>query len=176
MIYNLLIWLIIQLLTKPSDYIFTDCGAKADIVFLLDSSGSVGSTDFGKMLKFVQGVADKFTIGPNDIQVGVDTFQSSVKTQFNMNHYKDKNALKAAIGKIAYHGGGTNTGPAIKYMTTDSFSAKAGKYYFVQEKFEHEDTKGILRDNRSAQDGQCNGTKKRQALIKHYRKKKIEQF
>ena len=145
-------------------YIFTDCGSKADIVFLLDSSGSVGSRDFGKMLKFVQGVADKFTIGPNDIQVGVDTFQSSVKTQFNMNQFKDKNALKAAIGKIAYHGGGTHTGPAIKYMTTDSFSAHAGKYDFVQEKFE--DTKGVLRNRKSTQDGQWNGTtRQRQALI-----------
>lgn len=78
------------------------------------------------MLTFVEGVADKFTIGPNDIQIGVDTFQSSVKSEFNMNRYTDKNALKKAITSIAYHTGGTNTGPAIKFMTTNSFNASAG--------------------------------------------------
>lgn len=106
---------------------FIDCNAQADIVFLLDSSGSVGSTDFQKMLKFVEGVADKFNIGPNDIQIGVDTFQSSVKSEFNLNKYLDKTALKNAISSIVYHTGGTNTGPAIKFMTTDSFSTAAGK-------------------------------------------------
>lgn len=79
------------------------------------------------MLGFVEGVVDKFTIGPNDIQVGVDTFQNSVKSEFNMNKYADKNAMKTAVKNIAYHSGGTNTGPAIKFMTDTSFSTAAGK-------------------------------------------------
>ena len=45
------------------------CAGQADIVFLLDESGSVGAANFQKMLSFVQNVAKSFTIGPNDVQV-----------------------------------------------------------------------------------------------------------
>jgi hypothetical protein len=39
-----------------------ECGAKADVVFVLDSSGSVGSANWHLMLKFVQNVVNIFTI------------------------------------------------------------------------------------------------------------------
>jgi len=104
----------------------SDCGAQADIVFLLDSSGSVGSSNFHKMLTFVQNVAKTFTIGQHDVQIGVDTFQSTHKAEFHMNTYLNKTQLVDAIGKISYHSGGTNTGEAIKFMHNDSFSTAAG--------------------------------------------------
>lgn len=78
------------------------------------------------MLTFVQDVAKNFQIGPNDVQLGVDTFQTSHKTEFNMNKYQDKTQLLAAIPKIAYHGGTTHTGEAIQFLHGTSFSAAAG--------------------------------------------------
>ncbi|CAC5383706.1 unnamed protein product [Mytilus coruscus] len=102
------------------------CSAKADVVFLLDSSGSVTATNFKKILEFIKGVVSKFSVGPNDIQVGVDTFQDTVKSEFKLNQYHDKNNLITAIGNIVYQTGGTKTGPAIKFMTTNSFSTAAG--------------------------------------------------
>ncbi|VDI06518.1 collagen, type VI, alpha [Mytilus galloprovincialis] len=102
------------------------CSAKADVVFLLDSSGSVGATNFKKMLQFMQGVVNKFSVGLNNIQVGVDTFQSTVKSEFKLNQFLDKNDLITAIGNIVYKTGGTKTGSAIKFMTTYSFSTTAG--------------------------------------------------
>lgn len=107
-------------------YLFLACNAEADVVFLLDSSGSVGATNFKKMLKFIQGVVSKFSVGLNNIQVGIDTFQSTVKSEFKLNQFLDKNDLITAIGNIVYKTGGTKTGPAIKFMTTNSFSTAAG--------------------------------------------------
>lgn len=102
------------------------CGAKADIVFLLDSSGSVGSSNFQKMLKFVEGVAQDFNIGPNDVQIGVDTFSTSHKAEFHMNSHLDKQSLVSAISHIPYKSGSTHTGEAIQFMHTDSFTSAAG--------------------------------------------------
>ncbi|XP_071141967.1 coadhesin-like [Mytilus edulis] len=102
------------------------CSTKADVVFLLDSTGSVGATHFKKMLKFIQGVVSKFSVGLNNIQVGIDTFQSTVKSEFKFNQFLDKNDLITAIGNIVYKTGATKTGPAIKFMTTNSFSTAAG--------------------------------------------------
>ncbi|XP_061197993.1 uncharacterized protein LOC133206079 [Saccostrea echinata] len=113
--------------TAPPPANKTDCGAKADIVFLLDSSGSVGSTNFNKMLKFVEGVAQTFNIGPNDVQIGVDTFSTGHKAEFNLNSHLDKQSLVTAISHIPYKSGSTHTGEAIQFMHANSFTAAAGK-------------------------------------------------
>lgn len=78
------------------------------------------------MLKFVQGVAQDFNIGPNDVQIGIDTFATNHKAEFHMNSHPDKQSLVSAIGKIAYHAGSTHTGEAINFMHTDSFTSAAG--------------------------------------------------
>ena len=87
--------------------ISTDCksGGKADIHFLLDSSGSVGQANYNKQLNFVKQFANSFTVGPNDIQIGVTTFSSLVHNQFWMNTHQDNQALISAIDKIPYDTG-----------------------------------------------------------------------
>lgn len=104
----------------------TDCGAQADIVFLLDESGSVGRDNYKKMLAFVNQIADDFSIGPHDVQIGLETFSSTTRHQFDMNKYADKTALKAAITKTPYHGGNTHTGDALAYLSSHSFTKAAG--------------------------------------------------
>ncbi|WAR12942.1 CO6A6-like protein, partial [Mya arenaria] len=103
-----------------------DCQAQADIMFLLDSSGSVGSPNFQTMKGFVHDMMNSFNIGPNAVQVGVDTFQTSVKAEFYMNTYQDRTSVQQAINNIAYHSGLTHTGEALRFMHTDSFSAAHG--------------------------------------------------
>ncbi|XP_071091672.1 uncharacterized protein [Haliotis cracherodii] len=103
-----------------------NCGAQADIVFLLDESGSVGRDNYKKMLAFVNQIADDFSIGPHDVQIGLETFSSTTRHQFDMNKYADKTALKAAITKTPYHGGNTHTGDALAYLSSHSFTKAAG--------------------------------------------------
>ncbi|WAR30003.1 MATN1-like protein [Mya arenaria] len=42
-----------------------NCAAKADVAFILDSSGSIGATNYQKMLQFVRDVTSKFDVGPD---------------------------------------------------------------------------------------------------------------
>jgi hypothetical protein len=80
------------------------------------------------MLKFVQSIITTFTIGPNDVQVGVDTFSSTVTSEFNLDEYNDTMSLKSAIGLITYNGGQTNIADSIRFMVNDSFSPLSGKH------------------------------------------------
>lgn len=105
-----------------------DCEAQADIVFLLDASGSVGDSNFAKVKTFVHDMMNSFNIGPTAVQVGVDTFQTNVKSEFNMNTYDNRQDVQNAINGIHYDAGLTHTGEAIKFMRTDSFSASAGTH------------------------------------------------
>jgi len=80
----------------------TDCGSSpTDIVFLIDSSGSVGSVNFQKQLNFVSRFAQSFDIGPRNVQIGVVTFATTPHNQFNLNIYTVKHDLVTAINRIA---------------------------------------------------------------------------
>ena len=85
-------------------------GLQGDVVFVLDASGSVGSSDFQTMLQFVNDLVDDFDIGTDLVRVGVVKFASSVYPEIDLHDHSDKTALKNTILGIAYTAGGTYTG------------------------------------------------------------------
>ncbi|XP_063397843.1 cartilage matrix protein-like [Mytilus trossulus] len=118
---------VLLLLAKPSDAKNTKgCGTKADVMFVLDSSGSVGSSNWQIMLKFVQNVINIFTIGKDDVQVGVDIYSGGPSSQIKLNSYHSKTQLMNAVKGISYIGGGTATHLGIQHMTNTSFSSSYG--------------------------------------------------
>ena len=79
--------------------------SKADIVFLLDSSASEGSSNFKKQLQFVQRFVQAYDIGSDKVQVSIVTFSTSPHNAFYLNTYHDKTSLLNAIGKVSYISG-----------------------------------------------------------------------
>ena len=69
----------------------TGCTGKGtDLVFVLDGSGSIGSTNFIKVKNFVVGIVSEFDIAPNMTQVGVVKYSEDVKEVFKLNTYETK--------------------------------------------------------------------------------------
>jgi hypothetical protein len=61
-----------------------ECGSQpADIVFVLDSSASEGSSNFQKQVDFVRDFAYQFAIGPQDVQVNTFNLNLKVFTALN---------------------------------------------------------------------------------------------
>jgi collagen type VI alpha len=96
------------------------------VVFLLDSSASVGSSNFRKQLDFVKKFANTFDIGPQNVQIGVETFATTPHHQFFMNKYPSKSTLLNAIDHVPYQSGSTHTDLAIKYVMDHDFKPAAG--------------------------------------------------
>ena len=94
---------------------FSVCQTAVDLVFILDSSGSVGDWNFDKVKNFVRNVIDFFNIGPDGTHVGIVTYSSSSELEFNLDKYTTKSALKTAVSNIPYRGGWTFTADAIDY-------------------------------------------------------------
>jgi uncharacterized protein YegL len=57
----------------------TDCKGGADVVFVVDNSGSVGSTNFNTILKFISDIIDGLELGEEKFRVGIITFHTPVK-------------------------------------------------------------------------------------------------
>ena len=85
-----------------------DC-QQADLVFVLDKSGSIGLENWDTMIKFIITIVEAFTIGENDVRVGVLTFGGMAVPQIHLNEYYEKSELIKAIKKIKYDEKITNT-------------------------------------------------------------------
>ncbi|XP_071092730.1 uncharacterized protein [Haliotis cracherodii] len=104
-----------------------DCSRrKLDLVFLLDSSGSVRLHNFKSMLSFVKSFLSTTSIDDGNVRVGVVTFNSRAHIQFHLNQYKTKKELFRAIDKIKYKKGGTNTYAGLRTLRTKMFSKRRG--------------------------------------------------
>ncbi|KAL6473905.1 hypothetical protein MHYP_G00174660 [Metynnis hypsauchen] len=85
--------------------------AKADLVFLVDGSWSIGDDNFVKIIRFLYSTAGALDeIGPGGTQVAIAQFSDDARTEFKLNSYDNKESLLDAIQRISYKGGNTKTG------------------------------------------------------------------
>ncbi|XP_029902943.1 collagen alpha-1(XII) chain [Myripristis murdjan] len=102
-------------------------GAKADVVFLIDGSWSIGEESFTKVVRFVSTLTGAFdVIGPTGMQVSFVQYSDESKTEFRLNAYQDKGIALSALLQIRYRGGNTKTGVALKHTYEKAFSIENG--------------------------------------------------
>uniref|UniRef100_A0A1A7ZHC7 Collagen, type XIV, alpha 1 n=1 Tax=Nothobranchius furzeri TaxID=105023 RepID=A0A1A7ZHC7_NOTFU len=101
--------------------------AKADLVFLVDGSWSIGDDNFMKITHFLYSTMGSLDqIGPDGTQVAVAQFSDDARTEFQLSSHGNKEALLEAIQKIQYKGGNTKTGRAIKHVKESIYTPAAG--------------------------------------------------
>uniref|UniRef100_A0A674BTJ6 Collagen type XII alpha 1 chain n=1 Tax=Salmo trutta TaxID=8032 RepID=A0A674BTJ6_SALTR len=102
-------------------------GAKADVVFLIDGSWSIGEESFRKVVQFVFSMIGAFdVIGSTGMQVSFVQYSDQAKTEFRLNSYSDKGSGLAALQLIQYRGGNTKTGVALKHVKEKVFTSENG--------------------------------------------------
>jgi hypothetical protein len=79
---------------------------KADVIFVLDSSGSIGESVFIQVRQFVVDVVRLFVVGSNNVRVSVVQFSSTAQTEFNLTAYNTTEQIVNATYRIPYLGGG----------------------------------------------------------------------
>ncbi|XP_032815568.2 collagen alpha-1(XII) chain-like isoform X2 [Petromyzon marinus] len=102
-------------------------GAKADIVFLVDGSWSIGDDNFHKVIRFLYstaGALDK--IGPDGAQVAIAQFSDDARTEFLLSMHRDKESLLHTIENMRYKGGNTKTGRALTHVRDHLFVETGG--------------------------------------------------
>ncbi|RVE56711.1 hypothetical protein OJAV_G00224110 [Oryzias javanicus] len=104
------------------------CGrSKADIVFLVDESSSIGVNNFIKMRDFIFRMATYFpVIGPQGTQIAVVHYSDEPRVEFRLSDFKDRNSVLRAIRGLRYVGGNTRTGKGIGYVLQELFQESLG--------------------------------------------------
>jgi len=79
---------------------------KADVVFVIDSSGSIKSSNFLKVKNFVKNVVRSFDISNNTVRVGLVQFSRYAVLEFDLLRYSNKSDITAAVQALRYHSSG----------------------------------------------------------------------
>ncbi|XP_013923615.1 PREDICTED: cochlin [Thamnophis sirtalis] len=101
-----------------------DC--QADIAFLIDGSYNIGQRRFNLQKNFIGKVAMMLGIGPEGPHVGVIQASDYPKTEFYLNNFTASKDVLFAIKEIAFQGGNSNTGRALKHSAQRFFSIEKG--------------------------------------------------
>ena len=67
-----------------------DCNGELDLAFLMDSSGSIMSSDYSLQLNFVAQVVNALPVASGKVQVANVVFGTLAKVAFMFNTYTDK--------------------------------------------------------------------------------------
>ena len=75
----------------------------ADVVFVLDSSGSIDEPDFTAMLAFASSVVGGLDVDAGRVRVGAVAFADDVQPAFNLSRYATAAAVQvtAALAAIS---------------------------------------------------------------------------
>jgi len=97
----------------------TGCTVNADISFLLDSSGSIGSDDYQKVKEFAYNFTEGFDIGPQRNRISVTIYGSDGHVVFGYDQYRNKTSVLEAIDNIPFLNQATNTPDGLCKVLND---------------------------------------------------------
>ena len=100
---------------------------KSDIMFLVDSSGSIGPENFEKMKTFMKNLLDKIQIGEDKSRVGVVQFSHYSKEEFQLDKYFTQKEISDAIDGMSPISDNTLTGSAITFVDPYFTESKGGR-------------------------------------------------
>lgn len=97
------------------NYVSNRANQVIDVVFVLDESGSVGPTNFKRILTFVRNTLDQFTVAPGYATPAVVTFGSGANLDIGLDHYGEKCKFIDRLSKtVKYTAGMTNMNEGFK--------------------------------------------------------------
>uniref|UniRef100_A0A8C0WXP0 von Willebrand factor A domain-containing protein 2 n=1 Tax=Castor canadensis TaxID=51338 RepID=A0A8C0WXP0_CASCN len=103
------------------------CQAQSlDLVFLLDSSASVGPENFAQMQSCVRSCVLQFDVNPDVTQVGLVVYGSQVQTAFGLDTHLTRAAALRAISQVPYLGGMGSAGTALLHIYDKVMTVQRG--------------------------------------------------
>lgn len=102
------------------------CFAHVDLVFVLDSSTSVGNDNYDLMKGFVTKFLRKVNIDNGGVRVGLLSYSTKVTVEFKLNSYNTKADLFDAVNAIPWRYGSTNTADGLQTMHEEMFNETNG--------------------------------------------------
>lgn len=87
---------------------------EGDVLFLVDSSGSVSSYEHSRMLSFLSELLLPFSLGEDQVRVGLLQVGTKPRLEFGFDRHSNQRGLQEALKNVRPLRGDTNTVDALK--------------------------------------------------------------
>ncbi|CAL1530595.1 unnamed protein product [Lymnaea stagnalis] len=103
------------------------CTAVVDLIYVLDSSGSIGPNNYKKQINFTIDLASNFKIGPSNVLVGAVIFSHLAQKYFDLKDNPSLAELRRVLSATPYMNYTTKTDQALDLVASAGmFNANAG--------------------------------------------------
>ncbi|XP_059166952.1 collagen alpha-6(VI) chain-like [Physella acuta] len=103
------------------------CRIKADVIFCLDSSGSIGPGNYQTMLQFAAELASNFPLGKDLAAIACVVFSNVANRRFDLGDYTSVSDVTEALLLTPYLESTTNTHLAFQLISNlDMFDSESG--------------------------------------------------
>ena len=95
---------------------------------MVDTTADISQDEFNQVIDFIYNITSRLTIGPNDSMVALVTFNTSPKTQFDLNDKSDKSSVLDALTSIKNHSltGSRETNKALDHINNNIYVSSHG--------------------------------------------------
>uniref|UniRef100_A0A4X2M6E5 Collagen alpha-3(VI) chain n=1 Tax=Vombatus ursinus TaxID=29139 RepID=A0A4X2M6E5_VOMUR len=100
--------------------------AAADVIFLVDSSWSIGKEHFQLVREFLYDVIESLAVGGSDFRFALVQFNGNPHTEFLLNTYRTNQEVLSHISNMTYLGGDSKTGKGLQYVIQNHLTQAAG--------------------------------------------------
>ena len=97
-----------------------------DVVFVIDTSGSIGSSRFQLIREFTTNITIELIRNSPGSLFGVILFDRNAHIQFSLQTYTNLSLLLSAINNLPYSGGGTDTAEALTLLLSSAQNGVLG--------------------------------------------------
>ncbi len=101
------------------------CPEHPDLILAIDSSSSIGYSQFTRLLQFTRSFTDHLNIGPTLTQLATETYANNAIIRFHLDRYETKQKVMAAMS-FAFMNGATNTAAALYGMRVNMYTPQNG--------------------------------------------------
>ncbi len=98
----------------------------ADIVFVVDSSGSIRQNRYEQVLQYIMNVTSRLEIGSDRVRVGLITYGDTAQIRFHLNSYSSREDVLQAIEMTPFSRGRTNTAEALGLLHETMYTQQNG--------------------------------------------------
>jgi collagen type VI alpha len=102
------------------------CSNRADIAFVIDSSGSIQKEHFGRVLEFIKGMVRQMDLTNGQIRVSIAYFSDDPVLQLPFSSVSATEDVLYAVDRMTFVGGKTNMAKALELIRNQVFIAANG--------------------------------------------------
>ena len=103
------------------------CNGEIDLVFVIDTSGSIRRRRWPVVQEFIKDIIRQMEVATDRARIGVITYADDAVFRFGLDQYDSKRDILTAIDRLPYTAGKTNTADALEMLSAEMFAPGRGQ-------------------------------------------------